>query len=357
MAVTPQVALNFLSTCPLGELSMETSHLPVAPKPFINSGSYKNMPFSYSDMEEVTWQDYNSFAKKHKTITIEDTILEINKDWRIKAYAPKNFELEPRTVWSFPERGTWATHYLNAKYRGNWAPQVVRNLLLRYTEEGDTVLDPFVGSGTTLIEAKLLSRNGIGIDINREAVMLTLDRLRFNPDPLSVSKKIKTWTKVYSGDARNMNKLGEESIDFVAAHPPYANIISYTKNSNHKADGDLSKVHNVDEFVYQMKNVAKEIYRVLKPGKYCAILIGDTRRHKHHVPISFRVMTSFFETGFILKENVIKLQHNTKTTPLWKKQSIKYNFLLLAHEHLFIFRKPKNGEDISKYAESTGGRR
>lgn len=102
-----------------------------------------------------------------------------------------------------------------------------------------------------------------------------------------------------------------------------------------------------------MKKVAQEFFRVLKPGKYCAILIGDTRRNKHQVLISFGVLKSFLESGFILKEDIIKIQHNTKTAHLWKKSSIKNNFLLLAHEHLFVFRKPQKGEKLTKFKEST----
>jgi len=101
-----------------------------------------------------------------------------------------------------------------------------------------------------------------------------------------------------------------------------------------------------------MKKVAKEFFRVLKPNKFCAILIGDTRRHKHEVPISFRMMQSFLDVGFILKESIIKAQHNTKTAPLWKDMSIKNNFLLLAHEHLFVFRKPEKNESLTKFDES-----
>ncbi len=309
-----------------------------------------NIDLSYIGMEEVSWKDYEEFIKKHNYVTIEDTKLEIGKELKIKQYQPKNFELEATTVWTFPKRGKWATHYLNAKYRGNWAPQVVRNLILRYTNEGDTVLDAFVGSGTTLIEAKLLHRNGIGIDINKEAIIITLDRLRFSYGTLK--KKPKIWIKTYIGDARNLDKIEDESIDLIATHPPYANIIGYTKNSNHKREGDLSKVRSIEEFTNEMRKVAKEFYRVLKPGKYCAILIGDTRRHKHHVPISFRVMQSFLDVGFILKENIIKLQHNMKATPFWKKKSIQYNFLLLAYEHLFVFRKPEKEEKIEKFKES-----
>jgi len=57
-----------------------------------------------------------------------------------------------------------------------------------------------------------------------------------------------------------------------------------------------------------MRKVAEESFRVLKRGKICAILIGDTRKHKHYVPIAFRVMQMFLEVGFILKEDIIKIQ-------------------------------------------------
>jgi len=301
---------------------------------------------NFIQMEEITDEDYKSFVATHKKVVIEDTELEIGNHNKIKNLQPENFELETTTVWSFPSRGKWATHYLNAKYRGNWAPQVARNLILRYSKEGDTVLDAFVGSGTTLIECKLTGRRGIGIDINKEALILTRDRLNFTS--LDHFPKQKT----FLGDARNLNLIKDETVDLIATHPPYANIISYTKNSNHKQDGDLSKVRSVEEFCEEMKKVAKEFFRVLKPGKFCAILIGDTRRHKHEVPISFRTMQSFLDVGFILKESIIKVQHNTKTAPLWKKMSIENNFLLLAHEHLFVFRKPEGNEALTKFKES-----
>ena len=301
----------------------------------------------YIKMKEITDKDYKAFISKHKKIIIEDTELEIGNYNKIKVLQPENFELETTTIWSFPDRGKWATHYLNAKYRGNWAPQVARNLILRYSKEGDTVLDAFVGSGTTLIECKLTGRKGIGIDINKEALILTRDRLSFNILNNNFPEQ-----KTFLGDARNLNLIKDESIDLIATHPPYASIISYTKNSNHKENGDLSKVHSVDEFCEEMKKVAQEFFRVLKPGKFCAILIGDTRRHKHEVPISFRTMQSFLDVGFILKENIIKAQHNTKTAPLWKNMSIKHNFLLLAHEYLFVFRKPEKGEKLTKFKES-----
>jgi len=96
---------------------------------------------------------------------------------------------------------------------------------------------------------------------------------------------------------------------------------------------------SIDEFVDEMEKVAKEFYRVLKPNKYCAILIGDTRRKKMYQPMAFKVMERFLKVGFELKEDIIKHQHNCKATGFWVNKSKDYNFLLIMHEHLFIFEK------------------
>lgn len=119
-------------------------------------------------------------------------------------------------------------------------------------------------------------------------------------------------------------------------HPPYADIIKY---SNGELADDLSNIHDIDEFVGEMKKVANELYRVLKPGKYCAILIGDTRRNKMYISLAHMVMQTFLNDGFQLKEDIIKRQFNCKATGFWAKRSRECNFLLIMHEHLFVFEK------------------
>jgi len=300
----------------------------------------------YIEMREVTYADYVEFIKNHKKVKIEDTELEIGGKKKIKQLQPANFEPETTTVWSFPNRGNWATHYLNARYRGNWAPEVARNLILKYTQPGDTVMDQMVGSGTTAIECKLLGRNCIAVDINPDAIMVTRDRLDFSYNTLDQDFP-KVTIKTYIGDARNLNLIKDESIDLIATHPPYASIIPY---SNNRVEGDLSRLRKVSDFVKEMKKIAEESYRVLKPGKHCAILIGDTRRHRHYIPVAFRVMQAFLDAGFILKEDIIKLQWHMKSTR--ERWGGRYDFYKIAHEHLFVFRKPEKGEKISKFKDS-----
>ena len=253
----------------------------------------------------------------------------------------EDFRKEITTVWSFPERGNWATH--NPRYRGNFAPQIPRNVILRYSKEGDIVLDPMVGSGTTLIETKLLKRRGIGLDINPDAVKITEENLKFK-----TANKYKQKVKV--GDIRDLSEIKDESIDLIVTHPPYLNIIKY---SNGKLDGDLSNITDIKKFCNELEKGIKEFYRVLKEDKYCAILIGDTRKGRHYVPLSYFVMERFLNNGFALKEDVIKVQHNCKSTPYWQNQTDRFNFLMIMHEHLFIFRKPKYNEDLSRIKYST----
>ena len=196
---------------------------------------------------------------------------------KIIKWEPDNFELETKTIWSFPDRGDWATH--DGNYRGNWSPYVPRNLILRYSKPGDLVLDQFAGGGTTLVEAKLLKRNIIGIDVNPAALQRCREKCDFDYDSSS---------KVYvkQGDARKLEFIPDKSIDFICTH-----------------------------------------------------LMGDIRRKQHVIPLSFQVMQVFQRAGFTVKEIIIKEQHNCKSTDRWKERSEKYNFLMLAHEYLFVFER------------------
>ncbi len=273
-----------------------------------------------------------------KTQGLNISALKVSK--KIKRLHPKDFKEEKTTVWSFKQRGNWATH--SGEYRGNWSPYIPRNVILKYSKPGELVLDYFCGAGTTAVECKLLGRKCIALDINDKAIELAKKNVDFNVGPHQLTLiDEKKHLEIYEpnlmvGDARDLSFLQDNSIDLICAHPPYANIIHYTDSKK----GDLS-FFDIDDFLKEMSKVAKESFRVLKPGRQCAILIGDTRKKKHVIPLGFKLINVYLSAGFKLRELVIKRQHNCKTTGFWYANSIKYNFLLLAHEYLPIFEKPK----------------
>jgi len=261
--------------------------------------------------------------------------------------APKDFQIQKSTVWSFKQRGNWATH--SGKYRGNWSPYIPRNIILKYSKQGDLVLDYFCGAGTTAVEAKLLGRRCVTLDINPDAIKLAKENTKFRigqqylPNFNDQLKEVYE-PEIFTGDARNLSNIQDNSIDLICAHPPYANIIQYTDN---KKD-DLSFL-DINDFLKEMEKVAQESFRVLKPGHQCAILIGDTRRRKNVIPLGFELIDVFLRAGFKLRELIIKRQHNCKTTGFWFNNSIKYNFLLLAHEYLPVFEKPEQASSIEPF--------
>ncbi len=240
---------------------------------------------------------------------------------------PEDFVEQHTTLWSFPERGTWATH--SAQYRGNWSPYIARNLIFKYSKPGQGVLDNFCGGGTTAIETRLLGRHCLALDINQHAVELTKQSLNFDV-PFELDYK----PKVVQGDARDLAMIPDRKIELVCSHPPYGNAIRYSKDT----PGDLSLLEVVD-FLQQMLPVAKESYRVTKPGGHCALLIGDLRKHKKVVPLGFQLLKVYNAVGWQLQEIIVKEQHNCLMTDSWIRKAKQYNFLLLAHEYLFVFQK------------------
>jgi len=256
---------------------------------------------------------------------------------KVRRWSPETFQKERTTVWQFEKRGNWAVH--DAHYRGNWPPQIPRNLILHYLKKDDMILDPFVGGGTTLIESRSLGIDCIGLDISPHSVNFSKQKMHqmtkeSSTNPQIVQLPSSEWG-IIRGDARKL-PLKDCSIDFICGQPPYGDAIKYTYN----VQGDLSHIHQLDRFYEEMRFAATELHRVLRKGKYCTILIGDIRRKKRIVPLGLNVMDRFLESEFALEEIIIKKQNQERST--WNFYSNKDENELrfrIEHEYLFIFRK------------------
>jgi hypothetical protein len=268
--------------------------------------------------------------------------LKIPRKSKIDAWEPSFFSLERTTIWDFRKRGEWAVHQND--YRGNWPPSVPRNLILRYSHEGDIILDPFVGGGTTLIEAWLNNRRSIGLDVSPIAIKTTHARIEEmevqarNSEGRQLNQGFKP--KLVMGDARDVKKIlsryniNDHSIKLACLHPPYLDSLKYTAT----IDEDLSRISDKDVFCDQIQLIARQVYDLITEDGTCAVLIGDVKKNKKVVPLSFLVMQRFEQEDFQLRDIIIKIQHKDSSTKFWYTKRDKIDYLI-AHEYLFIFSK------------------
>ena len=260
----------------------------------------------------------------------------------VKRWEPEDFQPSVGTIWDFPKRGNWAVH--SGDYRGNWPPQLVRNLILKYTEPDDLIVDAFVGGGTTLIEAWLCGRRSLGLDISRLALQTTrakldgMEKLAIKDCRMRLSKELRP--VVIDGDALVLGELiqshgfGANAAKLLCAHPPYLDSLKYTG----KDPRDLSAISDPEVFYETVGYFAQQAFRTLEDGGVCALLIGDVRKGGRYVPLGFNTAMRFELNGFDLESVIIKTQNHDRSSEFYR--SLEGNAYLLEHEYLFILRKP-----------------
>ncbi len=240
------------------------------------------------------------------------------------------------SLWIFDKRDTSGMH--KAGYWGNFIPQIPNQLLRRFTKKGEWVLDPFLGSGTTLIECRRLGRNGVGIELNPSVAKSTkqiIDKEK-NPDKIA--------TKVIRADSskvsfpNELKSLDASSFQFVIMHPPYWDIIKFSDKKN-----DLSNAVSVKSFLKMFGTVVENIYPVLDRKRYCAVVIGDKYESGEWIPLGFYVMQEMLNKGFKLKSTIIKNFDQTTAkrnqSELWRYRALAGGFYIFKHEYIFLFQK------------------
>ena len=175
------------------------------------------------------------------------------------------------SLWILDKRDKTGAH--SAGYWGNFIPQIPNQFLRRYTKNGEWVLDPFLGSGTTLIECRRLERNGIGIELQPEVAKLAGKILRKEKNPSNVTAEIIKGDSTVLNFKDELKKYKCGSVQFIIMHPPYWDIIKFSRKKN-----DLSNAKTVNEFLKMFGKVIDNTYPVLEEGRYAAVVIGDKTR-------------------------------------------------------------------------------
>lgn len=223
----------------------------------------------------------------------------------------KDLILESTTLWDFPTQNYGNMPHGNNKYSGVTPAFVIWNLLQRYTKEGDLVVDPMCGSGTTIDVAKELNRKAVGYDLN----IVRAD--------------------VIKNDSRKI-PLKDNGVDFVFIDSPYSDNLNYSSDPRCIGKISCEKV----EFYDELEKVASEITRILKPGKAMGWVIADQWIKKKFTPVGF-LLWQRLEKYFVPIDIVCLTRHNqTSNTGIWHDRARRYNFYLRGFKYLFIMKKP-----------------
>lgn len=250
-------------------------------------------------------------------------------------------EILTDSLWVIPARERSSGHQLD--YHGNCVPQILTQMLLRYTKAGDTMVDFFLGSGTSAIEAHRLERRCIGIEIQPR--MVDYVQQKINALGAQATTQI---IQGDSGDAQWTGKklqqalkgFGVEKSQFAFLHPPYGDIIRFSE-----LEKDLSTLDSTEAFLDGFEKVAALAFETLEKGRFAALVIGDKYTNGELIPLGFYCMDRMNRVGFKTKSIIVKNMTGNergkgRMTNLWRYRALVGGFYLFKHEYVIVFQKP-----------------
>ena len=201
---------------------------------------------------------------------------------------------------------------------------LAKKIIGLFTHEGELVVDPFMGIGTTLVAARDLQRNAVGFDINQRYIDFSDRRLQQVP-PHEGCEQLPILD-----DARNIDQYIEpETIKLAFTSPPYANLLNrprlnksrrvreneqYRKVEQYSQDPRDLGTLKVEEYASEMKAIYRKILPLMKPKGHSVINVPDVWTNEvpggRRVPIHIYVYHAMVEAGFELRNTMIWDRNN-----------------------------------------------
>ena len=259
---------------------------------------------------------------------------------------------------------------LKEQHPATFAENDIEKLILFFTKKGGLVLDPFVGSGSTLIACLNTGRGGYGVELVNKWVAVARKRLeqakqkRQRPQPNSKLSAKKPVLHVVPGDSRVLlRSFASEFFDFVVTSPPYWRIL--TKAVDHKSrrerlskglptkysedDRDLGNSREYGSFLIELTKVFAECYRVLKSGKYLVVIVSDFRHGSKFIPFHNDLATAIQVVGFTFEGITVLVQDSKNLYPYGMPYAFVSN---IHHQYILIFRKLTSSTPRKRYGKS-----
>jgi len=233
---------------------------------------------------------------------------------------------------------TKTTEERRLKHPAMFPEQLAERLIKIYTKnDGEVILDPFLGIGSTLKAAYKLGKKGIGMDLNKDYINIAKKRATELQGNIFDSKPKKFFKPdIRRADSRKLDKyVKPSSVDLVITSPPYWNILTVKRTADEKiirkysnSDKDLGNISDYEKYLENLKIIYQKVYKVLKPNKRCCCVVMDIRKKDKFYPLHEDQTRIMKEIGFELEEYVI-----------WDRQREYNNMKTLGYPYVFRFNK------------------
>src|SRR3990167_10697055 len=269
-------------------------------------------------------------GKKVANIALPRAVRETHELYRTRLYIghtrtcscePNHLNCMTAKDWIKCQIGVWQFIYESRDIRdknihpATFPITLAKRVISLFTHEGELVVDPFVGSGTTLLAAQDLNRNAIGFDLQEKYVKLCAERLAKN------NLFNKAQQLAIQDDARNIDKYVEsETISLIWTSPPYANLLNRerkNKSRRNRDNGQLGKVEQysqdsrdlgtmtLQEYTLSMGDIFGRLLTLLKPKGHCVINVPDMWLENERITIHISLVEELRRRGYELRNIII----------------------------------------------------
>ncbi len=259
----------------------------------------------------------------------------------------KEWVVETVSVWT--QKGLGKNHknaQIEREHPATFSYQDVARLIRFFTKRGQTVLDPFVGVGSTLKAAALEGRRGIGIELNPKYVKLAKKRLKVE---IEEAEDICLDQTILKGDAAKLiTTLDENSVELVVTSPPYWNILH---KEDHKAKqerinngldskysehpDDLGNIESYSSFLDKLIDILALCHKPLTEKGHMCVVVSDFRDKSKYYMLHADLANRLEERNFCLKGVIILHQRHKRIFPYGYPYAYVPN---IHHQYILVFR-------------------
>lgn len=257
------------------------------------------------------------------------------------------------SVWSDLRK---STEEVRLKHPAIFPEMLVERLIETFLPiKGETILDPFTGSGSTIVTAEKMGKRGVGIELSEDYAALASQRIaevasqRFDEEASSSDQsQVEIKSRVVHGSAMDLSKhVTPGSVDLCITSPPYWNVLNQRRSADHKAvrhygnhEQDLGVVEDYQEFLTELTQVFAQVLEALRPGGYCCVIVMDLRKKSRFFPFHSDLAARLQQIGYIYDDLIIwnRQSEYNNLRPLGFPSVFRVNKV---HEFILLMQKPK----------------